>query len=181
MSALVSDLADISRVETGRLRLECDLISVNNSIEEALRTLGPKMQEKNQTLNADIPIGLPKVYADPNRVVQILNNLLSNAWKYTPAGGSVRVLAEALDEWVRISVTDTGIGIGPEDQAKLFSQFFRSEDQAVRDEQGWGLGLSVAQRVANVMGGEMGFESTLGQGSTFWFTLSTVEGRCVSN
>jgi two-component system, OmpR family, phosphate regulon sensor histidine kinase PhoR len=114
---------------------------------------------------------LPQVFADPNRLVQILTNLISNASKYSAAGGNIRVLARAGDDNVRIEVVDNGIGISPEDQARIFTQFFRSDDPAVREEQGWGLGLSVARRLVDIMNGDMGFESMLGHGSRFWFTL----------
>jgi signal transduction histidine kinase len=180
MSVLVSDLSDISRVESGRLKLECSSIPVERYISETLRSMQPKMEEKNQALEMGVPYDLPNVYADPNRVEQILVNLVSNAWKYTPKGGKVRIVAREEDEFVRVGVIDNGIGIHPEDQSNLFQQFFRSEDPAVREEQGWGLGLSVSKHLVEVMGGHIGFESTPGKGSTFWFTLPTSENRCTS-
>lgn len=173
MSTLVSDLSDISRIESGRLKLDSAFISVDGCIEAALGALRPKLEEKGLALDTAIAPDLPRVFTDPNRLLQILNYLLSNAYKYTPRGGQIRVAAQVDEggDFVRLEVSDTGIGISPQDQASLFTQFFRSEAPAVREEPGWGLSLNIAKNLVEAMGGAIGFTSSLGAGSTFWFTI----------
>jgi signal transduction histidine kinase len=175
MSALVADLADISRIETGRLKLEFDWVSIPEYVEEALKNLRPRLDEKHQILEKKISPDLPKVYADPNRLVQVLNNLIGNASKYTLDGGKIGIAASAQGKFVRLEVSDNGIGISPQDQAQLFTQFFRSDDPVVRNEQGWGLGLDVTRRLVGMMGGQIGFRSNLGEGSVFWITMPVAD------
>lgn len=171
MSALVADLSDISRIESGQLKLDCTSLSLEKYVDEALRNLRPKIVEKSQSLEVDLPPDLPKVHADANRLVQVLNNLVSNAWKYSPVGGKIHLTASREGEFVRLAISDNGIGISEEDQLHLFSQFYRSEDPIVRDEQGWGLGLNVSRHLVELMGGTIGVRSAYQVGSTFWFTL----------
>lgn len=173
MSALISDLSDINYIETGRMKLNQKLIFLDEHVEEALVNFKTRLAEKEQTLEVIIPELTRPVYADPARLVQIVSTLASNAWKYTPKGGNIFIRALESGGWIKVEVTDTGVGISPADQEKIFTQFFRSEDEAVREHPGWGLALHLARRLAEAMGGEMGFESTLNQGSTFWFTLPT--------
>ncbi len=180
MAALVSDLADINHIETGRVRLRLQPTPLDQVVEDALNNVQTRLQEKNLRLELEIPAGLPPVSADPDRLVQVLNNLLSNAWKYTPAGGSIRLRAAAEEAAgggkVRLEVQDSGIGISEADAPRLFEQFFRSEEAQVRAEQGWGLGLSVSRLLVELMGGEIGFHSRPGEGSTFWVLLPAAEG-----
>ncbi len=171
MSALVADLSDISHIETGRLKLEPAAIKLDELVTECMRSLRPKIDEKRQILDVVITPELPPAYADPNRLVQVLNNLVSNAWKYTPEGGRIRVAARRQGDLLSLEVSDDGIGIRPEDLGSLFTQFFRSDDPDVRSQPGWGLGLNVSKRLIELMGGTIAVESVVGQGSKFWLTL----------
>jgi signal transduction histidine kinase len=173
MAALVADLSDLNKMETAKFKLVVAELSLNACLEEVVHNLQPKFSEKKQILGVEIPANLPDVYADRIRVVKVVTNLLNNACMYTPEGGRVDLITRLEDQQVRVEVSDTGIGISPEDQTHLFQQFFRSEDAKVREQQGWGLGLSVVKGLVELMGGEVGAESRPGIGSTFWFTLPT--------
>ncbi len=177
MSTLVSDLADISRIETGRLKVEITAVALADCVVETTLSLRPQIEAKHQTLTLDLPDGMPMLLADRPRLVQILANLLSNANKYTPEGGDLKITARVELESVRVSVQDNGIGLSESDRSKLFLQFFRSDEPAVREEPGWGLGLYVTQRLVELFGGEIGVESEMGRGSTFWFTIPTRKGE----
>ncbi len=171
MAALVSDLSDISRIETGRLRLQLAAVPVARYVQETVGAMRPQIDARRHTLTLDLPPDLPEAFADRTRLVQIVTNLLSNACKYTPEGGRISIAARAEPARIRLAVNDSGIGMSQEDQARLFTQFFRSENPAVREQPGWGLGLNVTRRLVELQGGEMGVSSEPGKGSTFWFTL----------
>ncbi len=173
MSALISDLSDLSRIESGRLALSLEMLSPGDKILEVLNAWRARCDEKQQLFELHLPEGLPQVYADALRVGQVLNNLLSNAHRYTPQRGKISVQLSLEGGFVRLEVSDTGIGISPEDQANLFNPFFRAEDTEVREQPGWGLALSVSKGLVEAMGGKIGYSSALKQGSAFWFTLPT--------
>jgi signal transduction histidine kinase len=171
MASLVSDLTDISRIETGRLKINPARLDLAAYVLEAVTGFRPQLDARRLSLITDLPDGLPALETDPSRLMQILTNLLSNAVKYTPEGGRIRVLARQEGESLRVAIEDTGIGMTQEEQAKLFTQFFRSEAPAVREQPGWGLGLSVTRSLIELLGGKMGVQSEPGVGSTFTFTL----------
>jgi signal transduction histidine kinase len=171
MSDLISDLSDISRIERGKIKLDMEQVQLQGNIKETLDSLQHKLEEKSQSLTTDIPTEALHVYADSSRVIQVLTNLISNAWKYTPEGGKITVKAYEKEDQVCVEVIDSGFGISEEDQSKLFTQFFRSDSPSVREQNGWGLGLNVTRRLVKLMGGEIGFHSKLDKGSTFWFIL----------
>jgi len=176
MNVLVTDLSDISKIEVGRLKVDIGAIDVAAIANECVDSLKLQIEEKKQTIKITLPV-LPPVRTDKTRLSQILVNLISNASKYTPPEGAITITADVRAPFVRVSVADSGIGMSPDDQQKLFSQFFRSEDSNVREQQGWGLGLHVTKKLVEFFGGEIGAQSELGKGSTFWFTMPIFEQK----
>jgi signal transduction histidine kinase/CheY-like chemotaxis protein len=161
---LINDVLDLSKVEAGRLELEPTSFDLSTSVGELVGGMRPLADAKLIALSAEVaPIA---VTADRGRLRQILYNLVSNAIKFTPRGGSVQIGAEPGDGEIRISVTDTGIGIGPEDQEQVFHEFSQLGDSATRSE-GTGLGLALTRRLVEAHGGRIELDSALGRGSRF--------------
>ena len=175
MQILVSDLQDISRIEAGRLKLETRPTYLEDALEEAVRTVQRSLERREQRLSQEVPVTLPPVEADPTRLSQVLVNLLGNAGKYSPEGREIDVRAWAEEGFVHCSVSDQGIGMSPEDQAQLFTKFFRSEDPQVQEQTGTGLGLCIVKNLVEMQGGEIEVESETGHGSTFTFTIPIAE------
>ena len=180
MATLVSDLSDISRIEAGRMRLEFGSVSLNNAIEEVIHSAHTQLDEKNQKIELQLLDENPYIWCDGSRLTQILLNLVSNAIKYTPSNGTITIStrkdenrwdAKGAPEVVCVQVSDTGYGIAPEDQKKIFQKFFRSEDQNIREAPGTGLGLNITRHLVEMQGGRIWFESQLGKGTTFSFTM----------
>ncbi len=140
---------------------------------EALEPFWRAAHDQGVTLNVEVPGDLPEVWADPTRIYYVFGNLLSNALKYTPAGGKVTVSARAEKNEVRFSISDTGRGIPGQYLPRIFEQFFRVPDQ--EKESGAGLGLAIVKEIIEAHGGTVGVESQEGKGSTFIFTLKTVD------
>ena len=185
MSALVSDLNDNAKIEANRLRLDFKPVEVGEIVDEVLRSTKRQVDDKRQTVNLQLAPNLPAVWADRLRVGQVLTNLISNAHKYTPEGGELLVGAEATNnQWdpegakrvVHLWVRDNGIGIGVEDQTKVFQKFFRSDDSKAREVPGTGLGLNITKSLVEMQGGRIWFDSEFRKGTTFHFTIPVAEG-----
>jgi signal transduction histidine kinase len=184
MNALVSDLLDMSRIESNRIQLKIGKVSIEKVVEEALRTTRRQIEAKRQVLEVDVHRDLPLVRGDQGRLVQILTNLIANAHKYTPEEGLIAIRAQRWsdrqgtdrrDGFVLCSVTDTGIGITPEDQKRLFTKYFRADHPDVRSVPGTGLGLVITKSLVELQGGEIWLESEVDKGSTFSFTIPVVQ------
>jgi signal transduction histidine kinase/FixJ family two-component response regulator len=174
---IIDDVLDFSKIEAGRLELEATPFSLSGLVEGVLDTLRPQVLAKGLTLDAEIDAGSQDaLVGDPTRVRQILFNLLSNAIKFTDQG-AVRVRAGTLplgggSTRATLAVTDTGIGLGAEQLARLFQPFVQADSSTTRQFGGTGLGLSIVQRLAQAMGGDVAVESAPGVGSTFTVTLT---------
>ncbi len=175
LSILVNDLLDISRIESGRVKLELRPISVEPLLEAVVTSLHGKFEEKHLAVQVSVPEGdLPRVLADRDRVMQILTNLVSNAYQYTPPGGAITVSAHDAGEFVQIDVADTGIGISAENQSKVFERFYRVDDPNVNEFPGTGLGLAIVKSLVEMHEGRIWLRSELGHGTTFSITLRAV-------
>lgn len=172
MSVQVSDLSDIARIEAGRLRLEPDEeFNLKDGILRVIAGIQAEIDRRGHHLTLDIPANLPTVRADPDRAEQILINLISNAYKYTPDGGTVTVRTRQIGSMVQCDVTDSGVGMSADDLKMLFTKFWRADNRHVRDQPGTGLGLTIVKNLVELQGGELSVDSVEGQGTTFSFTL----------
>jgi signal transduction histidine kinase/CheY-like chemotaxis protein len=176
LTTLINDLLDISRIESGRLELQRQLVRMDQILYEVVEMVKPQCAEKNLELGLDLQPDVGPVMGDEGRLAQIVANLVSNACRYTPDGGSIKLALATTGNAVRVDVVDTGIGIAPEDQAKIFQRFHRVDNPAVQQVTGSGLGLSIARMLIEMHGGRMWFESEVGKGSTFTFTLPLYAG-----
>ncbi len=181
MNVIVNDLNDSAKIEAGKLKVYPKAISLPALVEDVLRTIKSVADAKNQTITTDFPPDLEPAWADPYRVTQVLNNLVSNAHKYTPEGGHLHVrVAKTANhqdpagppQVLQVSVQDNGLGIAPDEQKRIFQKFFRSEDRQAREmAPGTGLGLSIVKSLVELQGGQIWFDSEFRKGSTFHFTV----------
>ncbi len=172
MEILVSDLADVSRIESGQFLMEQSRIEMTTVIEALHDTIMPQIQERNHTYTENIASNLPDIYTDYYRLMQVLVNLLSNAYKYTPNGGRITLSVEQKDERVRFAISDTGIGLSAEQIEKLGTPFWRAENDYTYNQPGTGLGFFITRSLVRQMGSTIKIDSTVGQGSTFSFSIA---------
>ncbi len=177
MNILIQDMSEINRLESGRVSFHPQVFDLTNLIDEVIRDLQPALETRQQEMAVDISPELPMVYADRPTVGRVLALLVDNASLYTPESGIITLVVDNNGEAASVQVADTGIGISNADQAHLFTPFFRSEDERVRQHPGWGLGLALAKKLAAAQSGTITFRSRLGEGSTFIFTIPLALGN----
>jgi len=171
MLALTRDLLDISHLESGPFEWSAEPINLNHLIEKLIPSFQLSWETRQQTFTLHVPVPAPIVRGDAERVTQILTNLLSNAHKYTPDGGSIDLTIESMGSVVSIAITDTGIGLSTEEQSRLFTRFYRADNATTKSVAGTGLGLTITRMLVEMQGGEIHVSSRPGHGSTFRVTL----------
>ena len=169
--SLINDILDLSKIEAGRMELTSAPFHLPSALENAVTLVKERAARHGITLELDLDPRLRELVGDERKVKQVLLNLLSNAVKFTPEGGRVSLKAGLSDGAVKIAVTDTGIGIAPEDQAAIFEEFRQVGSDETRKQEGTGLGLTLAKKFIELHGGRIWVESELGRGSTFTFTV----------
>lgn len=168
---LINDLLDISRIESGRVHLQVVPVDLSDVVADTAGTFSAAFGPGGLSLDIGLPEDLPRIAADPKRIGQVLTNLVSNAVKYSPHGGTVRVSARAEVDEVVVDVADTGLGLSEEDSERVFGKFFRADSSSTQEVGGTGLGLAICKSIVELHGGDIWVESELGTGSTFSFSI----------
>jgi len=176
LASLVDNLLNITKIEVGNLKIEKQRVRLHDLLHDAFDQATYRGKTKNLRFKVDLPPELSAVTVDKELLRIAINNLLVNAVKYTPDNGGVLLAAVETDSAIEIRVTDSGIGIPPEDQAKIFDKFYRSESDAVRQISGHGLGLSLAREIVELHGGTLTVRSVVGKGSEFLISLRKDRG-----
>jgi signal transduction histidine kinase len=174
--SLINDILDLSKIEAGRMELDLTDFDLPLAIQNALILVRERASRRGVALHQSIEEGIGDVRADERKIKQVLLNLLSNAIKFTPEGGRIEVRATPMDGMVEIAVSDTGVGIAPEDQEAVFEQFRQVGAGAVKQE-GTGLGLTLCRNFVELHGGRIRLQSQLDVGSTITFTIPVRHGK----
>jgi signal transduction histidine kinase len=168
---LINDILDLAKIEAGKMQIRLEEFSILDVAEGLLNMFRPLAEKKNIDLRGQTDPAIPVLRQDVVKLQQVLSNLLSNAIKFTPEGGRVLLRAEADAQYIILTVTDTGVGIAPEEQELVFEKFRQSGNPLTREHAGTGLGLSIVRELAKLLGGEVTLQSDLGRGSTFTVRL----------
>lgn len=175
MTDLINDLLNVARIEEGRLGFIIKPTPLEPFFQKIIPGFRKQAEEKGVKFVFDLPKGLSLIGFDPEKTAVVLEDILDNAIKYTPPGGKVAVRVLPLEKFVKIEIEDTGIGIPKDQQRLVFSKFFRADNALLFQTAGTGLGLYLVKNIIEKQGGDIGFKSEEGKGSTFWFTLPIVK------
>jgi signal transduction histidine kinase len=171
---LINEVLDLSKVEAGKVELRLQNIALSEVVESVTSAMMAVISQRRQNLDVDLDQGLPLVQADEARLRQVFFNLLSNASKFTPDGGEIKIEAARRNGWCEVSVRDNGIGIKSDDLKQIFEPFFQGDEVIDREGKGTGLGLALVKELIEMHGGRIWVESEYGKGSTFTFILPVV-------
>ena len=175
---LITDILDISRIEAGKMPVRLTPIRLKELVDEIMSEVEPLIATSNLTVTATVPHGLPVIRSDRQKVKQILLNLLTNALKFTPRGSvTVSCAHQSAGRTISLAVADTGIGIAPADQERIFEAFSQADSASAREGGGTGLGLAICQRLASVLGGQITLQSKVREGSTFTLVIPVGASR----
>jgi len=169
--SLINDILDLSKVEAGKMELQLSRFSVAPALQSVILMVRERAKGRGIALSTEIDPAIGQLEADERKVKQVVLNLLTNAVKFTPAGGRVLLRATRDGTGVVVAIQDTGVGIAPADQARVFDEFVQARDLAAPEQEGTGLGLTLSRKLVELHGGTIRVESELGKGSTFTFTL----------
>lgn len=171
LTHLVDDLLDFARLESGTFKLYKRGFDLGLTVREVVESLRPQTRRKRINVAIHLPVVPIPIVGDATRVGQVLSNLVGNALKFTPEGGRVTIIVKPAGAFLRVEVSDTGIGIPAEAQSHLFERFYQVDPCDTRPVGGTGLGLSIAKAIVEAHGGDIGVSSEPGRGSTFWFRV----------
>lgn len=175
--SIVEDILFLSRSDSGQFEIKLQQVNLRVLARQVLNSLRPQALKASVILNKDIPTPSPVLYVDPQRMKQVLNNLVTNAIKFTPPGGTVTIRARPYDErFLMVSVADTGYGIAADDQQHIFERFYQANHHLQSKAGGYGLGLSIARLIIEQHGGEITFDTIPNKGTTFYFTTPLYTG-----
>ena len=169
INGLVNDLLELSRMESGQFKIEAEPVVLANLVHAVRKQFAETAMSQEVDISADVPVDLPRVMADGEKLAQVFVNLVENALKFTPASGAISIQAQAQDEYVQIRLKDTGIGVAPQHLPHIFERFYKVNRS--RRDSGTGLGLSIVKQLVEAHGGRITVESKEGEGCEFTFTV----------